>query len=306
MRIKVIINATAGADDQEQEHRRLIDIFEASEHEVSISLAHSGDEIAMLARRSVDENFEIIVAGGGDGTINTVASAVLGENIALGILPLGTFNYFARHLNVPLDTEEAARIIIAGHAVAVNVGEVNGRLFINNSSLGLYPTIIREREKAYGRWGRSKMAAILSGAATMLRPNPFLKLRLNADSKEIACRTPLVFINNNAYQMESYNIGGGECLAAGKLALYVPRPGSWPGMLWLAARALCGWLRETKDLRVLCAQEVWIETRRRRIRVAIDGELVRLDTPLHYRMLQGALRVIVPEHAPADAAQETA
>jgi diacylglycerol kinase family enzyme len=306
MRIKVIINAAAGADDQEQEHRRLIDIFEASRHEVSISLAHGGDELSALAHRSIAENFEIVVAGGGDETINTIASALLGKDAALGILPLGTFNYFARHLNVPLNLEDAVRTIIAGHSVAVNVGEVNGRLFINNSSLGLYPTIIREREKAYDRWGRSKVAAILSGAATMLRPNPFLKIRLNADTKEIACRTPLIFINNNAYQMESYNIGGSECLSAGKLALYVPRPASWPGMLWLAARALCGWLREAKDLRVLCAQEAWIETRRRRIRVAIDGELVRLDTPLHYRMLHGALRVVVPENAPANAAQQRA
>ncbi|MEO5702892.1 MAG: diacylglycerol kinase family protein [Gammaproteobacteria bacterium] len=294
MRIKVIINASAGTDDQAQEHRRLTEIFEASDHEVSISLAHSGDELAGLVHRSTSENFHTIVAGGGDGTINTVASALIGKNISLGILPLGTFNYFARNLNIPLDLEQAALNIIAGHTVPVNVGEVNGRLFINNSSLGLYPTIIREREKAYDRWGRSKFAALLSGAITMLRPNPFLKVHLNADRKEIACRTPLIFVNNNACQMESYNIGGGECLAEGKLGLYVTRPSNWPGLLWLAVRALCGRLRETSDLRVMCTQEAWIETRHRHIRVAIDGEVVRLSTPLHYRMLHGALRVIVP------------
>lgn len=305
-RIKVIINASAGTDDQEQDHRRLIEIFEASEHDVSISLARSGDEIANLAHRSASEDYQIIVAGGGDGTINTVASALLRKNISLGVLPLGTFNYFARNLNIPLDIAEAARNIIAGHSIAVDVGEVNDRLFINNSSLGLYPTIIREREKTYGRWGRSKVAALVSGVATMLRPNPFLKVHLSADRKEIGCRTPLIFINNNVYQMESYNIGGSECLASGKLALYVLRPGNWPGMLWLAARALCGQLREAKDLRVLCANEVWIETRRRHIRVAIDGEVVRMDTPLHYRMLHGALRVIVPADAPASAPEKSA
>ncbi|MEO5574246.1 MAG: diacylglycerol kinase family protein [Gammaproteobacteria bacterium] len=294
MRIKVIINASAGATDQEQEHRRLISIFEASSHEVSISLARSGDELTALAQRSAKKDFQIVVAGGGDGTINTVASALLGTNISLGILPLGTFNYFARNLNIPLEPEAAAQNIIAGHTVAVNVGEVNGRLFINNSSLGLYPTIIREREKAYGRWGRSKLAAMISAAATMLRPNPFLTLRLSADHKDIVCRTPLIFVSNNVHQMESYNIGGSECLSAGKLALYVPRPDNWPGLLWLAARGLFGWLREVQDLRVLCAHELWIETRRRHIRVAIDGEVVRMDTPLHYRMRPGALRVIVP------------
>ncbi|MEO7557789.1 MAG: diacylglycerol kinase family protein [Gammaproteobacteria bacterium] len=292
--IKIIINASVGADNKEHDCQRLAELFAASDSEISISLAHNGTQIADLARGALGEKFNIIVAGGGDGTVNAVASTLAGTSVPLGILPLGTFNYFARNLNIPLDLENAVRNIIAGHSSEVDVGDVNGRLFLNNSSLGLYPTIIREREKAYDRWGRSKIAAFLSGAYTMFRPNPFLSIHLNADRKEIACRTPLVFVNNNAYQMANYSLDGAKCLTENKLAFYVPQPESWPSLLWLAMRALCGRLREADDLRVLCAQEAWIETRHRHMRVALDGEVVRMDTPLHYRMRPGALRVIVP------------
>lgn len=292
-KIKIIINATAGTDDKEDESQRLSELF-GMRSDVSISLARSGAEITELTRRALTERCDSVVAGGGDGTVNTVASALVGTDIPLGILPLGTFNYFARNLNIPLDPEDAVRNILAGHSRPVDVGEVNGRLFINNSSLGLYPTIIREREKAYDRWGRSKIAAVLSGVYTLFRPNPFLSVHLNAEREEIACRTPLVFVNNNAHQMAGYSLDGSICLAEKKLAFYVPQPGNWPSLLWLGMRALCGRLREADDLRVLCAQEAWIKTRHRHIPVALDGEIVHMETPLHYRMLNGALRVIVP------------
>lgn len=293
-RIPVIINASAGAEDKERIPERLAEIFAANGIDADILLANSGDEMVELARRSARGDSDIIVVGGGDGTIRAVASVLVGTNKTLGVLPLGTFNYFARNLNIPLELEAAARNIAAGNVVNVNIGEVNGQVFLNNSSLGLYPRIIREREIGYGRWGRSKLASFLSGAYTLLRPYRFLKVRLSTHREDVACRTPLVFVNNNAYQGASYGFGGRECLDSAKLALYIAHSGGRLSMLWLGVRALLGRLHEAEDLQMLCAKEAWIESRRPSLRIALDGELLRLDTPLHYRMREAGLRVLAP------------
>lgn len=293
-RIPVIINASAGAEDKERIPERLAEIFAANGIDANILLASSGDEMVELARRATIGDSEIIVVGGGDGTIRAIASALVDSNKTLGVLPLGTFNYFARNLNIPLELEEAARNIAAGNVVNVNIGEVNGQVFLNNSSLGLYPRVIREREKGYGRWGRSKLASFFSGAYTLLRPYRFLTVRLSTNSEAVACRTPLVFINNNAYQGESYGFGGRECLDAAKLASYIAHSSGRLSMLWLGVRALVGRLHEAEDLQMLCAKEVWIEARHPTLRIALDGELLRLDTPLHYRIREAGLRVLAP------------
>lgn len=294
MKIKVIINAAAGADDAEAVAAQLAAIFDAAECVASISLAHDGTEIDELTRAALREDFTIIAAGGGDGTINAVAALLLGSGKALGILPLGTFNFIARDLNIPLDVEGAARTLITGHAVDVDVGAVNGHLFFNNSSLGLYPALIRDREKTYQRWGRGRIMAFLSLALTLARPTALLKTRFDVDGQQITCRTPLVFIGNNKYQLESYNLTGGECLDRGEFVLYITRSQGRLGMLWLGIRALFGKLEHARDVRTLCAQDIWIETRRKHLNVAIDGEIMRMKTPLHYRRERGVLRVITP------------
>lgn len=292
--VEVMINASSGATDKEEACRRLSDIFGSSGRVARITLARSGSELAACARRAARGPAQTIVAGGGDGTINAVASAVADTGKALGVLPLGTFNYFARNLRIPLDLEGAARNLIEGHAVPVDVGEINGRLFLNNSSLGLYPSILREREQVYRRWGRSEWAAYLSVALTVARPRHLLNVRLSTDGKVLARRTPLVFVGSNEYQMESFNLPGRACLDAGELALYLVHPTGRLGLLHLALRTLLRRLRPAEDFQMWCAKEVWVETRRKRLRVALDGEVAVMETPLHYRLLPGALRVIVP------------
>ena len=290
----VIINSSSGTDDKEEVGRRLADIFKSGQLEARISLARSGAEITLLARRALDEAYQIVVAGGGDGTINAVASALVGTDTALGILPLGTFNHFAKDLQIPLDLEEAARTIIAGHVVSIDVGEVNGRVFLNNSSLGLYPSIVRRRERQQQRLGRSKWHAFFWAALTVLRRYPFLDVRLHVDDHQFVRRTPFVFIGNNEYEMESFNIGARTCLDAGQLSLYVAHHVGRLRLLQLALSAFFGRLREADDFDALCAKEVWIEIRRKHLRVATDGEVVVMKPPLHYRVRPGALRVIVP------------
>jgi YegS/Rv2252/BmrU family lipid kinase len=292
----VIINATSGADDKAQAREQLADTFASSNVEAHISLAKSGDEIIELARRAVRENCQPIIAGGGDGTINAVASVLVDTNRTLGVLPLGTLNHFAKDLNVPLDLEAAARVCLEGREANVDVGEVNGRIFLNNSSLGLYPSIVRHREKQQQQLGRGKWPAFIWATLTMLKRYPFLSVRLSTDEERMIRHTPFVFVGNNEYEMESFSIGARSCIDAGHLSLYVAHRTGRLGLLRLAWRALFGGLRDEEDFNAMCTKEIWIETRHpKRLRVATDGEVTTMTTPLHYRVRPGALRVLVPK-----------
>ena len=295
--LHVILNEGSGATGKKADSERLADLFARSGADARILRAEGGDAIARLARQALAEKGDTIVAGGGDGTVSAVASLLVGSERSLGVLPMGTFNYFARSLGIPLDLEAAARTVLEGNIVRIDVGEVNGRFFLNNSSLGLYPDILKEREQVYARFGRSRLAAYASVALAIARPGRFLTMRLVADGREIFRSTPLLFVANNAYQVEALRLRGAPCLENGAFALYITHTLGRTRMLLLAIRTLLGRLRTTEDLDVLCTREVSIETRRRRLRVATDGELTVMESPLHYRVRSGALAVIAPARA---------
>jgi diacylglycerol kinase family enzyme len=291
--IKVIINAHSGVGDKEEARHRLNEIFDADGVVSDISLAKSGEEVDRLAAKAVREDWTVIMAGGGDGTVNAVATHLLGTDKILGVLPLGTLNHFAKDLRIPLDLEEAAQNAISGHATNVDVGEANGRIFLNNSSLGLYPIIVREREKKQ-RLGSGKWPAFAWAAITAFRRYPFLHVRLDAGGKKFNLKTPFVFVGNNEYIMERLHIGGRALLDQGVLSVYVTnRTGRW-GLVRLALRALLGRLREEKDFLALLTKEVKIETRHKRLRAAFDGEVELMHAPLQYHSRPGALRVMAP------------
>ena len=294
--VDVIINATSGFQDKEDICRRLQDLFTASGVEARISIAQTGKQVDELAKSAARGSGQVIVAGGGDGTISTVASAIVecGSAKALGVVPLGTLNHFAQDLNIPVALEDAARMIIAGHQTRIDVGEVNGHIFLNNSSLGLYPIIVREREKQQ-RLGFGKWPAFVWAALTVLRRYPFLDVLLIVEGARLNCRTPFVFIGNNEYAMEGFKVGRRERLDGGKLSLYITNRMGRLGLVRLALRALFGRLRNEKDFMAMSTDEVRVETRRKRLRVAFDGEIDILETPLHYRARPGLLPVIVPE-----------
>ncbi|HEY0386728.1 MAG TPA: diacylglycerol kinase family protein [Pyrinomonadaceae bacterium] len=291
----IIINASSGTNDKEQARKRLTELFAEGGAQVRISLAQSGEEIIELAQSAVDDGCEPIIAGGGDGTLNAVASVLLATKQTLGVLPLGTLNHFAKDLQIPLELEEAARVCLEGHAARVDVGEVNGRIFLNNSSLGLYPSIVHQREKQQQRLGRGKWPAFVWAALSVFRRYPFLNVRLSVDGCEMARRTPFVFIGNNEYEMESFNLGARSCLDKGQLSLYVAQRTGRLGLLRLGLSALFGSLRQQDDFDAVCTTEIWVETRRAHLRVATDGEVMVMRTPLHYRVRPGALRVLVPK-----------
>jgi YegS/Rv2252/BmrU family lipid kinase len=291
--IEVIINASSGAAQKEEVRDQLADLFSKSGVDARISLAKSGNQLVDRARRAANSDARIIVAGGGDGTINAVASTLIDTGKTLGVLPLGTLNHFAKDLRIPLDLQGAVHTIIASHVARVDVGEVNGHIFLNNSSLGLYPRIVQEREQKQ-RLGHGKWPAFVWAAFGVMRRYPFLDVRLRVDGREISSRTPFVFVGNNEYEMESFNIGGRARLDAGQLSLYFSHRTRRLGLVALALRALLGRVEKAKNFVAMCATEFSIDTRRRRIRVATDGEVMMMQPPLRYRIRPGALNVIVP------------
>lgn len=293
----VIVNASAGADDKKNIADHLSGLFSDRGVNARVTLAPTGADIIQAAHRAASEKPRAIVAGGGDGTMNAVASVLVGTEISLGVLPLGTLNHFAKDLHIPLDMAEAVATIIAGHAAQVDVGEVNGRIFLNNSSLGLYPSIVHHREKQQEQLGRGKWPAFVWATLGVLRRYPFLSVRLSVNGEQLLRRTPFVFIGNNEYEMDSFSIGSRGCINAGQLSLYMPHHTGRLGLLRLALRAFVHRLRAAKDFDALCMKDAIIETRRKRMHVATDGEVTLMDTPLHYRVRPGALRVIVPDAA---------
>ena len=300
--ICVIVNAGSGGGNDAAVADRLRAAFARHGREAHVTLAHGGAEIEAALEAALARRPGIIVAGGGDGTVSGIGAALAGTDIALGVLPLGTLNHFAKDLGLPLDPDAAVERIATGRPVRVDVGEVNGRVFVNNSSLGLYPDIVRDRERQQKRLGRGKWPAFAWAALAVLRRYAFMKVRLTVDGEERIRRTPFVFIGNNEYRMEGFAIGERAGLQDGRLSLYVAqRPGRLR-LLQLALRAVFGRLQQARDFDTLLATEIDIESRRRRLHVATDGEVRLMTPPLRYRIRPASLTVIAGEPTSADAA----
>jgi diacylglycerol kinase family enzyme len=296
VKIEAIVNSRSGPGHEEGIQNTLTEAFKAAGLDARISLAQTGHEVIALAQQAVRGDAEAIVAGGGDGTISSIAAVVLESGKLLGVLPFGTMNHFAKDLGIPLELAAAVETISAGHVTKVDVGEVNGHVFINNSSLGLYPSVVRAREKQQ-ELGWGKWPAYVWAAFAVLRRYPFLNVRIGVDGEGLRSRTPFVFIGNNEYEMESLSVGTRSCLDKGELSLYMTNRTGRLGLIRLALRALLGGLHQEKDFVSLCAKEIWIETRHQHMRVALDGEVIRIAPPLHYRVRPGALPVLAPPNA---------
>jgi diacylglycerol kinase family enzyme len=292
-RIVVIINASAGLGYCGGWTAALQEKFRRHGAEPDITLAQGGAQMIERAERALAEGAPLVVAGGGDGTINAVASVLAGTAVPLGVLPLGTLNHFAKDLGVPLDLDQAVANLLQGRARQVDVGEVNGRIFLNNSSLGIYPDIVRDREQQQRHLGRGKWPAFGRAVYAALRRFPFLNVRLKINGDEHLRRTPFVFIGNNEY-LQGLTIGARERLDSGKLCLYVAQKPTRLGLLRYAVQALLGRLQQARDFDVLSSATLTIDTRRRHLRVATDGEVSLMRPPLCYRSRAAALTVIVP------------
>ena len=294
----VVMNRSAGGPDDPQ--ARIVELFRAQGEEPRVLQPNGEHDICAVAREAAQSDERIVVAAGGDGTISTVAGALAGTGKILGVLPVGTLNHFAKDLGIPLDLETAIRTIKEGNTTAVDVGEVNGRIFINNSNLGIYPQIVSRREAQQQRLARGKWLAFFWATVQALRRFPFLDLRIAFEGEEIVRRTAFLFVGNNEYRIAGFNLGSRACVNAGKLGLYLSRGTGRFGLFRLAFHALFGRVDQAKDFDVFCVTEARVETRKRRLLVACDGEVERMETPFHYRIRPAALRVLVPRgEAPA-------
>ena len=295
--VVAIVNARAGAGHADELAEHIRATFATHGLQADVKLAASGEDILSAAAQAVKDRVGIIAAGGGDGSMNAVASVLLASpdcTSAMGVLPLGTLNHFAKDLNIPLELDDAIANIATGRRLRVDTGEVNGVPFINNSSLGLYPDIVRDREKQQSRLGRGKWLAFCWAAMGALRRYPFLNVRLKIEGEGSVRRTPFVFIGNNSYLMTGLNIGKRARLTEGHLSLYVCHRTGRFGLLRLALHALFGRLEEAHDFDVLTASDIKIDTRKKRLRVATDGEVTVMQTPLEYRIRPASLEVIIP------------
>jgi diacylglycerol kinase family enzyme len=298
-RVVVLLNASAGAIERDQgaAHNVLAAAFARYGMPAEVEFL-SRAELNAGAKRALqkvrDGAFDAIVAGGGDGTVRTIAMVLADSGVPLGIIPLGTLNHFAKDLGIPLALDDAVAAIGAGHARQIDLGEVNGEIFINNSSIGIYPYLVLDRERIRRRERLAKWPAMILALLRTIRFFPRRRLRIGAEGSTEAVRSPCVFVGNNEYRLTGPTFGRRDRLDAGELCLYVARQQSPWALFWVAVRAVLGLLDPSRELRILKLTAAQIISRRHRLLVACDGEVRIIRSPLHYRTRPGALRVFVP------------
>ena len=254
---------------------------------------HKAAEVALAhAKRG---EIDAVVVGGGDGSVRTVASVLAGSSVPLGVLPLGTLNHFAKDLSIPLQLEEVAAAIAAGHTRVIDLAEVNGETFINNSSIGIYPYMVIDRERRRAEHKLAKWMAMVPAFFRMLRHFPRRRLRIQAKGFARPYRTPCLFVGNNEYGMELFTFGRRHRLDTGELWFYVVKPRSPIEFFLMVCRMCFGRMDQAHDLDRFHLNEAEVSAKASRLPVALDGEVRIMHTPLRYRSRPRALRVIVPE-----------
>ena len=256
-------------------------------------LTVDGQHVATAAEQAVQAGSSILVAGGGDGTVRTVAAVAARTGATLGVLPLGTLNHFASDAGIPSDLEAAIGVIAHGRTIAVDVGDVNGYAFLNNSSLGLYPRMVWEREREQ-RQGRRKWTALAIAAVRVWRQYRRISVAVDGSGTRRIVRTPFVFIGNNEYTIDGGRIDTRARLDAGVLQLCIAPGVDRAGMLRIVAAAMTGRLADAPAFEAQTLADVTISGRSSRLGVSLDGEMITLASPLRYRILRRALRVLVP------------
>jgi diacylglycerol kinase family enzyme len=243
-----------------------------------------GDQLRDAASRA---------AAGGDGTVSTIAGVAAHEGCLFGVIPLGTLNHFARDAGIPLDIDAAVATLAAGAVRTLDVGEIPGRIFVNNVSLGFYARIVRERQLEQRR-GHAKWTSFAIGLTRAWINYRTITVRLTVDGAAMLRRTPFVFVGNGKYEAEGADLGRRCALDGGRLSIYVaPECGRFE-MLALSLRAMVGRLTPDVKLESFVASELTIEARRGHALVAVDGELVPLGPPLTCSIRPGGLRTLTP------------
>ena len=292
----IILNERSGDHAEGDRRARLSALLDEAGIGSKIAVPESGDDMVAFARKSLEESgADMLVAAGGDGTIAAVAAASHDAGVPMGVIPQGTFNYFARGLDIPEDMEGAIDVLASGRLHDMPLGEVNGEVFLNNASLGVYPLILHRRESIYNRWGRSRLAAYWSVLLALTGFRRPLKLRLMLDGREMKLRTPLAFVANSAYQLERFNLDGADAIRDGRFALFTAKGERSIDLVRTALKLAGGAAQKGSDFDLQTARDITIHTGRKRTLVARDGEKALMETPIRIRLRDAPLRVMVPE-----------
>jgi diacylglycerol kinase family enzyme len=310
--LQFVVNGQAGHADAEATREAIESGLREAGRMGAVQFAPPG-ELARVAREATAKARVVgsaVVAVGGDGTINTVAQAAHAAGCTMGVIPRGTFNYFAREHGAPLETAEALRWLLDARPEPVQISAINEQVFLVNASLGLYPDLLQDREMWKARFGRSRLVAFGAGMATLLRAQRRLKLSIEWDGQVREVRTLTLFVGNNRLQLEQLGLASPDTpsegsTADGHITAVILKPIGTLSMLGLMLRGALGQLGEASGIeRFVCQGLVVKRTRmlgRRKVKVAFDGEVGWMGSPLAIRvlpeplwLLKAAPAVLVP------------
>ena len=301
----IVFNIGSGHGDAAAARAAIDNACAEAGREVHVLVVDNPQRIGEVAQEAVTRARQtkgIVVAAGGDGTINAVAQATLGSGCAFGVLPQGTFNYFSRTHGIPGDTAQGMQVLLRETAQPVQVGLVNNRVFLINASLGLYPQLLEDRETWKQQLGRSRSVAFGAAIATLLRNFRRLRMEIEVHGATRKVRTLTLFVGNNALQMEQVGLPEAQAIDAGKLAGMMLRPVGRLTLLWLLLRGTLGKLGEAEQVEHFSFKRLTVKRPHgfgaRRVKIATDGEIVWLKLPLEFCVSPEPLLLVRPA-APA-------
>ena len=316
--LQFVINAAAGSSDADKRREVIETSLRAAGRRGDLLFSRPAElaQVANQAAALAIATRTAVVAVGGDGTINTVAQAAHALGCAMGVVPQGTFNYFARTHGIPADPAEAARLLLGWTPSPVRVAAVNDRVFLVNASLGLYPDLLEDREAYKARFGRSRWVAFWAGAATLLRAQRQLRLRIAQGAVVRDVRTLTLFVGNNRLQLEQLGVqpqvhaesGPVRAPDEGRITAVMVRPIGALSMIRLMLHGAMGTLGEAQSVERFEFDHMVVRPTlapgRRGVKVAFDGEVTRMRAPLDFRVLAKPLYLLKP--SPHDTAADMA
>ena len=298
----IVLNAGSGQHDALQTRALIERLLTEAGRSCELRLVGDSSRLADIARVAVEQaraRGGVVVAAGGDGTINAVAQAAHAGGCPFGVLPQGTFNYFSRAHAIPANTAEATRLLLSARAHPVQVGLVNERLFLVNASLGLYPQLLEDREAAKRQFGRSRPVALAAALVTLLRQHRQLRLHIESDGRARDMRTPTLFVGNNALQLEQFGFSDAPVVVAGQLVAVAPRPVGTLAMLGLLLRGALGRLGDADNVTSFAFRRISVQPASRRrgrpVKIATDGEIAWLAAPIEFRVAPRPLYLLKPD-----------
>jgi diacylglycerol kinase family enzyme len=307
--LQFVINAAAGSSDA-QAKREVVEAALAAGGRRGDLLFCSPAELSGVAQQAATRAIATrtaVVAVGGDGTLNTVAQAAHAAGCAMGVVPQGTFNYFARTHCIPVDPTEAVRLLLRSTPVPVQVAGVNDRVFLVNASLGLYPDLLEDREAYKARFGRSRWVAFVAACATLLRAQRKLRVHIEMGGTVRAVQTLTLFVGNNRLQLQQFGAEPEDTVGGtpgdGSMAALMLRPIGTLPMIGLMLHGAMGRLGEAAGVERFEFQHMVVNPTlpqgRRGVKVAFDGEVTTLRAPLDFRVLARPLYLLAPRREEA-------